>query len=493
MNLPHITATEAIRLFRTQRLSPVELLDAVVARTRETEPLVNSVTEQMLEAAYRAARESEKRYQDKTPRPLDGVPLMLKEEQPITGYLSEEGSLLEKGNVAEVTHPIVDRIITAGAVVHGRTTTPEFCCAPVTHTRLWGITRNPHNPEMTPGGSSGGSGAALASGSTVLATGSDIGGSIRIPASYCGVVGFKPPFARVPGLAPFNADTYCADGPMGRSVADVALLQNIIAGPWAGDPASLRPRVSVSGDVGTLNGVRIALSFDLGGYDPDPIVVTRTEQFALALENAGASVEEVDLPWTPGRVLDIAWKHFGGIMGPFIESIGRDSSAESLMPYTRAFINAASRAGSYAVGLVEESTFYRPLGNLFETFDALVCPTVTNTGMAADATCTDSADVFSQLMTLPFNIVGRVPVLAVPSGRAPNGVPTGVQIVGRTFDDPMVFRIGAAVEAELGLTTADDWWPDLSLSSTNTRNTPATEFRDDAQGSTATTSLAGRQ
>lgn len=463
MELHHITATEAVRRFRARELSPVELLNAVTARTAAVEPTVNAITEEMLDDAHTAARESETRYRNGQERPLDGVPLMLKEEQPIKGRLSQEGSLLEKGTIADVTHPIIERIFTAGAIVHGRTTTPEFCCAPVTHTKLWGTTHNPHNTEMTPGGSSGGSGAALASGSTTLATGSDIGGSIRIPSSYCGVVGFKAPFARVPGLAPFNSDTYCADGPMARSVADTALLQNVISGPWAGDAASLRPKVEVSAEVGSLKGMKIALSHTLGGYEPDPSVVANTLAFTEALRHAGAVVEEIDLPWTPDRVFDIACKHFGAVMGPFIENVGHGdpTKLEQLMPYTRAFVDAASTGGDFVKGLEAESEFYRPLGEHLETFDALICPTTANTGMPAEAACTDTAEVFSQLMTLPFNIIGRTPVLAVPSGRAPNGVPTGVQIVGRTFDDATVFRIGAAAEAELSLTTSADWWPTL--------------------------------
>jgi len=468
MELHHLTATEAKRRFTTGELSPVELLDAVVARTEATEPLVGAITEQFVEEAYAAARLAEERYRRGEARALEGVPLILKEEQPIAGRLAEEGSLLEQGTIADVTHPIVERIYDAGAVVHGRATTPEFCCAPVTHTKLWGVTRNPHNLEITPGGSSGGSGAVLAAGSTVLATGSDIGGSIRIPSSYCGVVGFKPPFARVPGLAPFNSDTYCADGPMGRSVADVAMLQNVISGPWSGDPASLRPRVEVSGEVGSLAGLRIALSYTLGGYRPDPEVVKNTRTFAEALRSAGAVVEEIDealLPgWRPDRVLEIANAHFGAIMGQFIESVGNGEAErlEMLMPYTRAFIDATVNAGDYVEGLAAESEFYRPFGELLERYDALLCPTIANTGFAADEPCTDTHEVFSQLMTLPFNVVGRVPVLAVPSGRSSNGVPTGAQIVGRTFDDQTVFRIGAAAEAELSLWTQADWWPSLT-------------------------------
>ena len=242
--LHYLGATEAIELFRRRELSPVELLDAVLARTAVVEPTVNALTEQLVDEAYVAARVSGgplRQGRRLGARALEGVPLLLKEEQPIAGRTLEEGSLLEKGVVADVTHPVVTRVFESGAVVHGRTTTPEFSCAPFTHSTLWGVTRNPWDTDMSPGGSSGGSGAALAAGETVLATGSDIGGSIRIPSSLCGLVGFKAPFGRVPGMPPFNSDTYCADGPMGRSVADVARLQNVLAGPHPSDQASLRP------------------------------------------------------------------------------------------------------------------------------------------------------------------------------------------------------------------------------------------------------------
>lgn len=471
MDLHHLTATEASERFRRRELSPVELLDAVLERTAAVEPTINAVTEQWIDEAHAAALASEARFAaaaagsgDGAPLgALEGIPLMLKDEQPIAGRLLEDGCLLERGNLAEETHPIVERIQAAGAVVHARTTTPEYCCAPVTHSKLWGVTRNPWNPDYTPGGSSGGSGAVLAAGATLLATGSDIGGSIRIPASFCGVVGYKPPFGRVPGMAPFNSDTYCADGPMGRSVADVALLQNVLAGPWVGDAASLREIAEVSGRVGSLTGVRVALCLELGGYDVDPAVEANTRAAAAALAAAGATVVEVELPWGPQRVLDTAWPHFGAVMGPFIEQIveGDAERAAQLMPYTRAFAAQAAAGGGYVEGLVAESAFYRPFAELMTGFDVLLCPTVASTGLAAEEPCTDSTAIFSQLMTLPFNVIGRVPVLALPSGIAPNGVPTGVQLVGRTYDDAAVFRVGAALEQELGLWTDASWWPAL--------------------------------
>ncbi|GAA1778970.1 amidase [Agromyces lapidis] len=462
MELFRLTATEASELMRRRELSPVDLLESVIARTEATEPAINAVTEQWIDEARSAAAASEARFAGgEALRPLEGIPLMLKDEHPIAGRLLEDGCLLERGNTADETHPIVERIQAAGAVVHGRTTTPEYCCAPVTHTKLWGVTRNPWNPDFTPGGSSGGSGAVLAAGSTLLATGSDIGGSIRIPASFCGVVGFKPPFARVPGMAPFNSDTYCADGPMGRSVADVAMLQNVISGPWVGDAASLREIATVSGVAGPLDGLRVALCLDLGGYDVDPVVEANTRAVGAALVAAGATVDLVELPWGPERTAETAWPHFGAVMGPFIESIaeGDAARAEQLMPYTRAFAAQAAAGGDYVEGLVAESAFYRPFAELMIDYDVLVCPTVATTGLAADEPCTDSAAIFSQLMTLPFNVIGRVPVLAVPSGRAPNGVPTGVQIVGRSYDDATVFRVGAALEQELALWTDPAWWP----------------------------------
>lgn len=477
MELHHLTATRARELFAARELSPLELLDAVVARTALVEPLVNALTGQMLDEAYGAAQLSESRFAKSSEQlgPLEGIPLLLKEEQPIAGRTIEEGSLTEQGTIAAASHPIVERIFAAGAVVHGRTTTPEFCCAPYTHSKLWGVTRNPWNPALTPGGSSGGSGAALAAGETILATGSDIGGSIRIPASFCGLVGFKPPFGRVPGMAPYNQDTYCADGPMGRSVADVALLQNVLAGPHPADAASLRPGyVLGTPNAADAAGMKVALCINLGDYPVDPAVEANTRAAALALRAAGVVVEEVSLPWTRKQIIDTAWAHFGAIMGPFISEIATGSSG-LLMPYTLDFARHAAAAGSFAEGLIAEAELYGPLGRLLEKYDALLCPTVGVQGMAADFSDPsmpievggEQLTWMESALTMPFNIVGRVPVLSVPSGLSPNGVPTGVQIVGRSYDDATVFTLGQALEQELGLTTSGSWWPDLMAAPVN--------------------------
>ena len=160
------------------------------------------------------------------------------------------------------------------------------------------MTRNPWNPKFSPGGSSGGSGAALAAGSTTLATGSDIGGSIRIPSSFCGVTGFKPPYGRVPEVPPFNLDHYCHEGPLARTVADCALLENVIAGPHPSDIVSLRPKLEIPEVLGSAAGLKIALSPDLGCYPVDANVAANTLAAADRLRDAGAQVDEVTLPWT---------------------------------------------------------------------------------------------------------------------------------------------------------------------------------------------------
>ncbi len=471
--LHYLSATDALALFRARELSPVELLDAVLVRTEQVEPVVNAMTELLREEAYAAARVAEARYAGRgpQPRPLEGVPLALKEEQAWAGRTIEEGSLLERGRVADVTHPVVTRVLAAGAVVHARTTTPEFSCAPFTHSDLWGVTRNPWNPLLSPGGSSGGSAAALAAGSTALATGSDIGGSIRLPASLCGVVGFKPPFGRVPGLSPFNQDTYCADGPMGRTVADVALLQDVLAGPHPADQASLRPAYRLGRDPGDVTGRRVALCVRLGDYPVDDVVEANTRAAAELLRTAGAVVDEVALPWTREQVTATAWAHFGAIFGSAIELLAGDR-ADLLMPYTRDFARrAAEQAGGsrYLEGLDAEATLYAPLGALLEEYDALLAPTVGAQGLVAgddhlDATIRVGDGTYhweDVLMTVPFNVVGRVPVLALPSGRAPNGVPTGVQVVGRTYEDATVFALGAALEAAQPRWADPSWRPQL--------------------------------
>lgn len=239
--LCYLPATEALARFRDGSLSPVELMAAVIARAEAVEPVINAFSFRHFQQAMDQARAAEARYRRRgsDPGPLEGLPLAVKDSSEIAGMPNSSGSILFKDHVAQSTSFVNQRLLNAGAIVHARTTTPEFSCAVTCHSRLWGVSRNPWNPRYTPGGSSGGSGASLAAGSTTLATGSDIGGSIRVPASCCGVVGYKPPYGRNPQEPPFNLDHFCHVGPMARTVADTLLLQNLMSGPHPGDQVSL--------------------------------------------------------------------------------------------------------------------------------------------------------------------------------------------------------------------------------------------------------------
>lgn len=471
--LHYLSATDVLRAFRSRELSPIEVFDAVVARSDAVEPTVNALLERDVDDGRAAAAAAAERYAGTgtPPRPLEGLPIVLKEEQPIAGRSLRLGSLVTEGLVADETHPVVERSLAAGALVHARTTTPEFSCAAFTHSELWGITRNPWNPDFSPGGSSGGSGAALASGMAYLASGSDIGGSIRIPASFCGVVGFKPPYGRVPELPPYNLDSYCHEGPMGRTVADVALFQNVISGRHPVDHTSL-PAVPIPADLGDVRGMHVALAITLGDFPIDPEVEANTRDFGRALRAAGAVVEEVAVHVSRVEVISAALTHYGSLMGPSMTELCEPDDAR-LMAYTREFL-ALSDAELARVGLfggqVLEARVQRALAEVFEDHDALICPTVGATGFVAGDDYTGHGITVAGLevemyifaaLTPVFNIASRHPVLNVPSGRASNGIPTGVQVVARTYDDVTTFQVGAAAERELGLWSDPTWRPNL--------------------------------
>ncbi|MCE7007906.1 amidase [Kibdelosporangium philippinense] len=455
-DLAYLSATDAIALFRSGELAPVELMTAVVERAQLTEPTINAFTDRYFEDALDQAREAGDRYARGEERPLDGVPVAIKEEHPIAGLPWREGAKALRDNVATQTHPIVERIMAAGGIVHARTTTPEFCCAGFTHSDLWGVTRTPWNLEYSSGGSSGGSGAALAAGSAMLATGSDIGGSIRIPASFNGIVGFKPPYGRVPSMPPVNLDNYCHDGPMARTVPDCALLQNVIAGPHPGDPVSLPNPPDLT--IGRVDGLRVALCMNLGDYPVEPDVAAATLRAAEALTDAGVRVEEIELPWTRAEIMAAAWAHYGAIFAPMIEAA---AEGRPVLRYTDDFLKKANEAGTYFEAMLIEAKIHDSLAEVFQAADALICPTSGIPALLAGEDYVDTPLVVNGVrldhnleapLTIPFNIASRCPVLSVPSGLAANRVPTGVQVVGRPYDDQAVFTLGNVIA------TANPWY-----------------------------------
>jgi Asp-tRNA(Asn)/Glu-tRNA(Gln) amidotransferase A subunit family amidase len=457
--LCYLSATNALARFRAGELSPVELMEAVIDRALQTEPTVNALPHTFYEEALVAAREAERRYRDGAARALEGIPLALKEEEAVQGQPWTQGSLIHAETIADYTSEFARRHLDAGAIVHARSTAPEFSCAGFTHSRIHGVTRNPHNPGLAVGGSSGGSAASLAAGSTTLASGSDIGGSIRIPAAACGVVGYKPPHGRVPCDPPYNLDTYCHCGPLARTVADCALYENVVAGVDPEDIVSLRSEMLLPDRFEGIDGMRIALSLELGGdWTIDDDVRANTLAVADALRVAGATVDEVDLAIPYDEVMRAVSVHFHH---GFAADIGEAVAAYPglVCDYTREMVEASARLVEglgIAEGLRLEAELYRPLGRLLARFDALVLPTSRIAGLDAGDGYADHAPVaggtqlefyMGNFFTPVFNIFSRCPVLAVPSGFGARNAPTGVQIAGRTYDDPTVFRVGAALEA----------------------------------------------
>lgn len=459
-DLCYLPAHEALARFRAKTLSPVELMQAVIARAEAVQEQVKAFTYTHFDEAMDLARKAEAKYaRGQRTRALEGLPIGIKDENNIKGKPTSSGSLILKDYVAEDTSVNNQRILAAGGIVHARTATPEFSAAGTCWSRIWGVTRNPWNPEFTPGGSSGGSAASLAAGTSPLAMGSDIGGSIRIPASACGVVGYKPPYGRNVDDPPFNLDFFCHTGPLARTVKDAALLQNVITGPHPSDIASLRPKLTIPLEAKPITGWKIAYSMDLGMFEVDPEVRANTETALQVFRDLGATVTEVKTGWGP-EVMEACLAYLTHIFGGYISGL-LDDHADEMTTYVRAFAEKgrSSTAQTYVQALEVIAAAYPPIGAILDAHDILICPTLGIPAPSAtfdnttDKMIINNKEVGPELgwaMTTPFNMLSRLPVLAVPSGRASNGVPTGIQIIGRSYCDRDVFRAGMAYEAALG-------------------------------------------
>ena len=453
-------ASEAIKRFKAKKLSPVELMEAVIRRAEATKDKVNAFTNTHFDEAMALARKAEAKYaKGRKTGPLEGLPVGIKDESYIKGKPTTGGSLIMKDFVADATSTMNERVMAAGGIVHARTATPEFSCAAYTWSRLWGVTRNPWNTKFTPGGSSGGAGASLAAGTSSIATGSDIGGSIRIPASTCGVVGYKPPYGRNPDDPPFNLDFYCHTGPLARTVEDAILLQNVMTGPSPLDIASLRPKLTLPTRFKPIKGWKIGYSMNLGAFEVDPEVVKNTKKALDVFRSLGAEVEEVDLGWGP-EVLEAGLAYLHHLFGAFLSKLLAEHG-DDMTTYARKFAEdgAKSKAVDFVNSLEVAGRMYMTLGPLLEKYNVLICPTTALPSVPADHDQTrDEVRINGKLvnpslgwvMTTPFNTMSRCPVLSLPSGHAKNSVPTGIQIVGRTYSDEDVFRAGMAYEKALG-------------------------------------------
>jgi aspartyl-tRNA(Asn)/glutamyl-tRNA(Gln) amidotransferase subunit A len=450
-NLEWLTATELAPALRTGKLRSQDLMTAVLDRIRLLNPKINSFVEILSDAAMAEAILADKRQADgATLGPLHGVPVSIKDILYTKSVRTTAGSFAYKDFKPDADAIVVERLRAAGAIVIGKTTTPEFCHKTVTDSPLLGVTRNPWDLSKTTAGSSGGSAAAVAAGMGALSVGTDGGGSIRLPASLCGVVGFKPSAGAVPQYPGFAGwDFLGHTGPFARSVADVELAMSVIAGPDPRDPASLltaRPDKE-------RTPLRVACAYTLSHLEPEADVVSAFRRAIKAAATLTPKVENVTINWTDPDL------HFRVIVSTELASAlayllpeYRDKLDPTLVKMIE--FGMSQNAAALIAALSWKRDFTRKLLSFFDNYDILIVPTSPVTAFSAEiigptriaGRKTSPYEWFG--WTWPFNVSG-FPALSLPVW-ADNVMPVGIQVVGRLGADELILKFGGDLEARLG-------------------------------------------
>jgi len=454
--LIYLPAVKILQMYREKKLSPVEMLNAHIRQYEARNEGVNCVAYEHFDEALEAAKESERRYMQGSPRPLEGLTCAVKDDYQVRGWRHHWGTLLMKdAEPAEEDLPVIEMLRETGLVMHIQTTAPEFFIAGVTWSHLWGVTCNPWNTQITPGGSSGGSGAALAAGFTTLALGSDMGGSIRIPAAMCGLYSCKPPFGRVPT----SEVAYETFGPMGRTFADMNLLQNYMSGPHPLAHSSLRPKLDYPETYGDVKGWKVVVDLlDEYGEQVDQTVSKSMQEAIEQLREIGCEVEVMDLGFRHAD-FDIM---VAGLMSTEMGLLALMASEDpdALTPYVRDFLDTyGDKMGpQYAVESEELLLKYNRQVQekvFMKGYQAIVMPTMLTPYVAADwfsspekaVVIINGNEVKSRMgffTTWMWNLLGRNPVVNVPNGITLDNIPLGMQIISNTFDDLVAFQLASA-------------------------------------------------
>jgi aspartyl-tRNA(Asn)/glutamyl-tRNA(Gln) amidotransferase subunit A len=436
-SLADLSALQLRAAFVAREASPVEAIDAVAARIAEREPQTNAFITLTLDTAREDASQAEREYARGTPRPLEGIPLAVKDLIDTAGVRTTYGSKIFAGHVPERDAAVVRRVREAGAIIVGKTLTHEFAWGITSDNPHYGPCRNPYDPARVPGGSSGGSAAALAVGACALALGTDTGGSIRIPAAFCGVSGLKPTYGRVSAEGAFPlAPSLDHVGPMARTPADVRLLYETLA------DVEREPEVD-------LAGLRIALCPDLHLSAPEPPVHAALLAAAAALARAGADVLEVSFPgaeriYPAYRVIQSAEAAFAHrLAGLYPER--RDEYGPNVRE--RLDLAVDLTLDDYLAATVERGAIEATFATIFASADLLLTPVSATAPTLID----DQAPDFRERVlpyTVPQNMAG-LPAAAVPAGFDPLGLPVGVQLTGPRWTEHRVLDAAEALYAAL--------------------------------------------
>lgn len=433
--------------------SSVDLVTASLARIATVQPRLNPFAFVFPEQALAQARAADAAVRrGDALGPLHGLPVAFKDFTPTLGHRTTRGSHAYEHAVADADPVIVRRFKAAGAIILGKTTTPEFAHSGFTRSPLWGHTRNPWDPNATSGGSSGGSGVAVATACVALAEGTDMGGSVRIPAACCGVVGLKPSLGRIPmDILSTSFDDMSHFGPLARTVSDAALFLQVAEGPDDADISSQVAPLPVGPLTGDLRGLRLAVSPDLGFYAVSDAARAGLDASVDALREAGAQVEPVALAWDASMVE--AWMDWWGVyLAAGFGHVLPEYRAR-MDPDLVALMEAGLAMGAVAFKRIEavRTRAWALLAQVFARHDALICPTMTQVAAPFDSDESQfmRRDADGRLMafdmTSPFNMVAQCPALSVPCGFS-DGLPLGVQIVARRFQDGTALQIGRALE-----------------------------------------------
>lgn len=439
--LCYLSAVELTRHFRARRLSPVEVTQAVLARIQRLQPRLNAFVLVDEEAALAQARASEARYRYGAPlSPLDGVSVSLKDLLLARGWPTRRGSLTTSsaGPWLEDS-PAAARLREAGAVLLGKTTTTEFGLKGMGDSPLSGITRNPWNLAHTPGGSSAGAVSAVAAGLGTLAVATDGGGSIRVPAAYSGVLGLKPTFGRVPTHPAGVIGAPPHVGPIARSAADARLLLGVLAGPDDRDPYRLPPGALLL-QATELVGVRIGYSTELFPAQLDPEIRRAFERGLEVFAELGADLAPIAEQYgSPGPILTTLFE----ARAAFTVKDLQPEQRRQLDPAIESAARAGERLGllDYLAAEQARTELAQRLVALHRRYDLLLTPTTATTAPLVDAGPSTTRTPFTGAFSL-----SRQPAISVPNGSSELGLPIGLQIVGRTFEEDLVLRAASAFE-----------------------------------------------
>jgi amidase len=458
--LCYTSAVDLAALIQARKVSAREVMSAHLARIRQINPTINAIVGKLDdEACLALAGAADRRTSTgEALGPLHGLPIAFKDLQPATGFPFTRGSLIFKDATAAEDSVLVERLKRAGALAIGKTNTPEFGLGSHTFNRVYGVTRNPYDPSKSAGGSSGGAGAALASGMLPIADGSDMGGSLRNPGNFNNVVGFRPTVGLVPTAPnPLPLFGFSTNGPMGRTVADVALLLSVMAGadprdPGSipSDPASFRGRLDRD-----VRGTRVAWCPDLGGLPLDPRVRAVLAAQRTTFEELGCIVEDAapDLRDADNIFLTLRAFRSGEVLGPLLAEHRGTMKAEAV-----AETEAGLALTSAAIGraMRQHGALLERMRRFDERFDIICC--AVNQVPPFDAAIDwpkvidgVAMEHYVAWMKSAYWITTTFrPAISVPAGFTPEGLPVGLQIVGRQRGDLALLQLAGAFEQATG-------------------------------------------